>query len=82
MVESVKRKAIKQDEIDDPGILVPVENILIVDSLREEVQENAILLQEKDAKLQEKDAKLQEKDAQLQEKDALLEKYKRKFGEL
>jgi hypothetical protein len=68
MVESVKKKVAKEDEIDDTGILVPVENILVVDSLREEVQE--------------KDALLQEKDALLQEKDELIRNYKSKYGDL
>jgi hypothetical protein len=63
MVESVKRSVVKKDEVDDPGILVPVENILIVDSLREEVQEITTQLHEKDVEMKKK---LQEKDAQIE----------------
>jgi hypothetical protein len=65
MVESVKKTVIKKDEIDDPGILVPVENILVVESLREDVREKDAVIQEKDAVIQEKDALIQEKDAQI-----------------
>ncbi|MBD3268420.1 hypothetical protein GF373_17270 [bacterium] len=86
LVLEAQKKVTEEDEIE--GFFVPVKNVWIVESLREEVAEKDAALAEKDAALAEKDAalaeeraKVAEKDATLAEKDAQIEELRTRLRE-
>ena len=89
LIDSVEKIKAKDGVVDDEGFLLPVENIFIVDHLRDKnyVLENdnaekAGIIMDQSAKLAEKDAKLAEKDAKLAEEKELNAKLQKKINEL
>ena len=81
LVQKAEKKVLEEDNInDDEGILVPVDNIIVVDRLRKKVEKKDQIIQQKDQIIHQKDLEnkkiIQQKDLEnkkiIQQKDQII----------
>jgi len=76
------KKAVAEKLNVDESIIIPVENIMLVEDLERELKEKDALLDEKDKIIDEKDALLDEKDKVIDEKDKVIDEHGKALDKL